>query len=161
MTDFTIYLAKIQSIGQRLDHLALTTLPEEHQERYLIERNRYSLDLERSPLLEFAQATVQKETVRTEILDQDETQIVQRFSAAPLPASIEYLSQALDQDFQQTELWVQRSQCWISRRDYAAAMSDIMRAHRLSPTDLNVQKIIRQMKEIYEQEGKNFPLTSF
>ena len=161
MTSLTTHLAKIQSIGQRLDHLALTTLPAENQARYLTECNRHLIELEQ-PLFTISGGPTPQDTPRgTEKLDQDETQIVQRSSVHPLQMNIEELSQALDKDFHQADLWLQRCLCWLARNDYAAAMSDLIRAHRLSPQNPLVQQTLRQMKKIYEQEGKNFPLTSF
>ena len=58
-------------------------------------------------------------------------------------------------DFQQADLWLQRSLCWLQQKDYAAAMSDLIRAYQKSPSDAVIQKTIRQMKEIYEREEEH------
>ena len=160
-TNLSTHLAKIQSIRQRLDHLALTALPEENQARYLTECNRHLLELKYLIPSRSEHQTSSDKTVQTEKLDQDETQIVRRSLIHQLPTTLEELSRALDKDFQRADLWLQRCLYWLSKHDYAAAMSDLMRAHRLDPTEPLIQQTLHKMKKIYKQKGKNFPLTSF
>ena len=176
MNSLSSLLASIQSIGQQLDHLALTNLSDEAKSRYLTQCNLHQLQLSHKTQLDWlAKEEVlsapksfeenssddNEEQSSEESIDLAETQIMTR---KPLQQSsnltIQSLTDALDKDLKRTDIWLQRGKLWQEQEDYAAALSDFLHAYRLSPTNKLVLKAIAELRAICAHQGKPITLDS-
>ena len=166
-TDFL--LASIQSIGQRLDHLAQCSLSEEATSNYLTKCNLHQLQLTRKTQRELRRICTDvtdrnavKEETSSDIEEQSsedsfdsaETQIMLRMTSKPSTITIQSLTDSLDKDLKQTDLWLQRGRLWQEQDDYAAALSDFLHAHRLSPTNKRVRQALLELRTLCAHQGK-------
>jgi tetratricopeptide (TPR) repeat protein len=157
-------LSKIQSLGQRLDHLAFKSLPEQAIERYLIAKNMTDIvfrqnisNLPKRPPSTFIEVDEDSN------YDDFETQIIKRPVEKQNKTNrktIQSLTDALDDNFHSTSLWLERGLLWQKEGNYAAALSDFLRAFQLNKNDQSVRQSLYELQKICTAQGKQIDLAS-
>ena len=157
--------AKIQSLGEKLDHLALQVLSQDSIDRYLIAKNHNAIvfkqQLHQDTLAE--KNSKEHKPVENSVADDSETQIIQRPSRAQINngKTIQNLTDALDNDLSCLSLWLERGNLWQEEGNYAAALSDYLRAYHLDTNNPAVHQSLAQLQKLCSTQGKQIDLSKY
>ena len=179
--------ANTQAIGQQIDHIALSHLPEDAARRYLYERNLFEIQFRAAVPLAIKQrppsppvVVVPEEppsisvTNKIEPHDESETQIINRSSYLDNEERLhsdesndefidskQIMTDALDNNPHSVELWLQRGFLWQQEGDYAAALSDFLRAFRLEPHGIPVQDALRELQILCVSQNQHIDIKKY
>jgi len=159
------FLAAVQSIGNQIDHLALNFLADENRVRYLQQRNLALIQLQNAPPKPVG-SDIQDEPSLEENSSEDdkqieaddsETQIMSRkelLEHSRNQITIQSLSNELDGHFDRIDLWLQRGLLWQEQGDYAAALSDFIRAYQLDTSSKDAKQALQKIRKLCRTQGK-------
>jgi len=162
------FLARIQSLRQRIDHFVCSKLNDDVAKNYLEHSNLYQIELQfpsKKPVftgddndLPEEHSSEEEEHSSEEEHELAETQIMSRKSLRETH-TIQSLSDLLDINYQRFDLWLKRGKLWQEKGDYAAAFSDFLRAYKLSK-NAKIMEAIEELQSLHSTKGNPVNLVS-
>ena len=155
-------LAKIRSIGEQLDFLALKTLSDQTLQNYMMAKNLSEISLQRESTANLLQKEPKTPiAVDDTVYDDSETQVIKR-SATPIDNKIQTIQSITDQldiSPSSAKLWIERGILWQEEGNYASALSDFLRAYQIDNEDSTTLQYLVGLQKICGTQGKTIDLS--